>query len=46
MGRKIYLEIVSQTGTDELAFRWVKLFEDLGEILQVNVTSSLLVGKS
>jgi hypothetical protein len=39
MGRKIYPDIVTETGTDELAGRWVKLFERLGEILQVNITS-------
>ena len=38
MGRRIYPDILSQAGTDELAGRWVKLFEHLGEILQVSVT--------
>jgi len=37
MGRKIYPDIMSKAGTDELAVRWVKLFEHLGEILQVNI---------
>jgi len=45
MGRKIYPDIVAQAGTDELAGRWVKLFEHLGGILQVNITSPLLAGK-
>lgn len=39
MGRKIYPDIAAKAGTDELAGRWVKLFEHLGEILQVNVIS-------
>jgi len=39
MGRKIYPDIISQAGTDELAGRWVKHFEHLGEILQVNITA-------
>lgn len=39
MGRKIYPDIIPQAGTDELAGRWVKLFEHLGEILQVKVTA-------
>ena len=38
MGRKIYPDIASQPSTDELAGRWVKLFEHLGDILQVNIT--------
>jgi hypothetical protein len=46
MGSKIYPDIFSQAGTDELAGRWVKLFERLGEILQVNITSPVLAGKS
>ena len=45
MGRKIYPDILSQAGADELASRWVKLFEHLGGILQVNITSPLLAGK-
>ena len=39
MGRKIYPDIISRAGTDELAGRWVKLFRHLGEILQVKVTT-------
>ena len=45
MGRKIYPDFLSQAGTDESSARWVKLFEHLGEILQVSVTSPLLAGK-
>ena len=45
MGRKIYPDILSQAGTDELSGRWVRFFEHLGVILQVNVTSSRLAGK-
>jgi hypothetical protein len=45
MGRKVYPDVLSQAGTDELAGRWVKFFEHLGEILKVNITSPLLVGK-
>jgi hypothetical protein len=45
MGRKIYPDIKSQAGADELAGRWVRLFENLGEILQFNITSPLLAGK-
>jgi alpha-amylase/alpha-mannosidase (GH57 family) len=45
MGRKIYPDILSQAGTDELSGRWVKFFGHLGEILKVNITSPLLVGK-
>ena len=41
MGRKIYPDIISRAGTDELAGRWVKLFEHLGEILQVKVTTHM-----
>jgi alpha-amylase/alpha-mannosidase (GH57 family) len=36
-GRKIYPEIIAKAGTDELAARWVKLFDQLGEILQVDI---------
>ena len=39
MGRRIYSDIVSQSSSDELAGRWVKLFEHLGEILKVSITS-------
>jgi hypothetical protein len=39
MGRKIYPDIIARAATDELAGRWVKLFEHLGEILQVKVTT-------
>jgi len=46
MARKIYPDIVPQAGTDELAGRWVKLFEHLGGILQVRVTLPILAGKS
>jgi len=46
MGRKIYPEIASQAGGDELAARWVKLFEQLGENLLVKITSPLLISKS
>jgi alpha-amylase/alpha-mannosidase (GH57 family) len=46
MGRKIYPDIISQAGTDEREVRWVKLFERLGEILQINITSPFLAGKS
>jgi len=45
MGQKVYPDFLSQAGTDELAGRWVKFFERLGEILKVNVTASLLAGK-
>ncbi|MDE2008598.1 MAG: DUF3536 domain-containing protein [Candidatus Omnitrophica bacterium] len=46
MGRKIYPDIFSLSGTDELAGRWVKLFEHLGSILQVNIVlPPILVGK-
>ena len=45
MGRNIYPDIITETATDELAGRWVKLFERLGEILQVNITSPLVAGK-
>ncbi len=45
MGRRIYPDIMGQTGTDELAGRWVKLFEHLGEILQVNITLPILEGR-
>ncbi len=45
MGRKIYPGFIAQAGTDELAGRWVKSFEHLGEILKVNITSPLLAGK-
>jgi hypothetical protein len=38
-GRKIYPEIISKAAGDELAARWVKLFDQLGEILQVNIKS-------
>jgi hypothetical protein len=39
MGRKIYPDIAAQAGKDELAGRWVKLFDHLGEILQVNINA-------
>ncbi len=39
MGSKTYPDIFLQAGTDELAGRWVKLFEHLGAILQVKITS-------
>ena len=39
MGRKIYPNIITQAGTDELAGHWVKVFEHLGGILQVNINS-------
>jgi len=39
MGQKIYPDIISQAGNDELASRWVKLFEHLGAILKVYVTT-------
>ena len=45
MGRKIYPHIISKAETDELSNRWVKLFEQLGEIFQVNITSPVLAGK-
>ena len=45
MGRKIYPDILSQAGTDELAGRWVRFFEHLGGILEVNITSSRLAAK-
>ena len=45
MGRKIYPDILSQAGTDELAGRWVKFFERLGEILEVKITLPALAGK-
>jgi len=38
-GRKIYPEIAAKAASDELAGRWVKLFEQLGEILQVNINA-------
>ncbi len=37
LSRKTYPDILSQSGTDALAAKWVKLFERLGDILQVNV---------
>jgi alpha-amylase/alpha-mannosidase (GH57 family) len=46
MGRRIYTDNLSKTGAQERAVRWVKLFEHLGEILQFNITTSLLLGKS
>ena len=36
-GRKIYPDIFARAGTDGLAGQWVKLFEQLGEILQVSI---------
>jgi alpha-amylase/alpha-mannosidase (GH57 family) len=39
MGRKIYPDIASHAGSDALAQRWVKLFERLGDIFQMNVTA-------
>jgi len=45
MGRKIYPDIASQAGADELAGRWVKLFEQLGVILQFNIGSPLAAAK-
>jgi len=45
MLRKIYPDIIAHAGTDELAGRWVRDFEHLGGILQVNITSPLLVNK-
>jgi hypothetical protein len=39
MGRNIYPDFILKAGTDELAGRWVKLFEHLGEILKVNINS-------
>ena len=46
MGRKIYPDFISRAGGDDLAGRWVKLFERLGEILRVKITSPLLAGRS
>ncbi len=46
MGRRIYPDIALQARSDEMAGRWVKLFEHLGEILKVDITSNVLVGKS
>jgi len=46
MGRKIYPDIQSQAGTDELAGHWVKFFEHLGGILQVNITVPVAVTKA
>jgi len=43
MGRKIYPGITAQASSDELAGRWVKLFEHLGEILEVNISPSKLI---
>jgi alpha-amylase/alpha-mannosidase (GH57 family) len=37
MGQRIYPDIISQAGGNELADRWVKLFDHLGEILQVSI---------
>jgi len=45
MGRKVYPDVLSQAGTDELAVRWAKSFEHLGDILKVRVPSPLLAGK-
>jgi len=45
MGRKVYPDFIAQTGTDELAVRWVKSFEHLGEILKVRVSSPVLAAK-
>ena len=45
MGQKIYPDIISQVGTDELAARWVRLFEQLGEILSIKISSPMLAGK-
>ena len=45
MSRKIYPEIISQAATDDLAARWVKLFEHLGEILQFNISAPLLAAR-
>jgi alpha-amylase/alpha-mannosidase (GH57 family) len=38
MGRSIYADIVSQAATDNLARRWIVVFDRLGDILQVNVS--------
>jgi len=46
MSRRIYPDIASQAGKDSLADRWLGLFGHLGEILQINITSPLLVVKS
>jgi len=40
MARSIYGDIMAQAASDELAGRWVKLFEHLGEILEVNIIST------
>ena len=45
MGCKTYPEISAKAGTDELAARWVKLFEHLGAILHVNITLPQLAGR-
>jgi hypothetical protein len=45
MGRKIYPDIIAQAGKDELASRWAKFFEQLGEILLVNITTPILASK-
>ncbi len=39
MGRKVYPEILSRAGQDHLARRWVNLFEHLGAIFQINITT-------
>jgi len=45
MGSKVYPDINSQAEKDDLANRWVKLFEHLGDILQVNITASFMTAK-
>ena len=46
MGQKIYPEIASQSGNDELAYRWVKFFEQLGEILSIKINLTQLAAKA
>ncbi|MBI3602025.1 MAG: DUF3536 domain-containing protein [Candidatus Omnitrophica bacterium] len=44
MARRIYPDTFSQSKHDDLARRWVTLFEHLGDILQVNITAPALAG--
>ncbi len=37
MARSIYPDIAGQSASNDLAMRWVKLFENLGNILQVKI---------
>jgi hypothetical protein len=43
MAQKIYPDILAHAAGDALAAKWVKLFEHLGEILQINLAVPIIL---